>query len=115
VTDTIVLTIPTAHGYRAVASLVLGGVGSRLELPYEPVDDLQLAVLSVLDSVTGETVTLEIEARRDAVAVSIGPVQEGIGSDRPLANVLGQLVQSAEETRRDGSAWLRMQLRRPAP
>jgi hypothetical protein len=115
VADTIVLTIPTAHGYRALASLVLGGVGSRLELPYEPMDDLQLAVLSVLDSASGESVTLEIEARDDAVAVSIGPLQEGIGSDRPLANVLGRLVQGTEETRRDGTAWLRMQVPRTAP
>jgi len=110
VADTVVLTIPTAHGYRAVASLVLGGVGSRHELPYERMDDLQLAVLSVLESATGESVTLEVEADGDSVAISIGPLPEGIGDDRALANVLDRLVAAAEETRRDGHAWLRLQL-----
>jgi hypothetical protein len=114
VSDTILLTIPTAHGFRSVATLVLGGVGSRLELPYERVDDLQLAVLSVLDSATEDTVTLEVEAAEDAVAVAIGPLQDGIGNDRPLGNVLGRLVAGVEETQRDGSAWLRLTLPRAA-
>ena len=43
VKDTIVLTIPTDSAYRGVASLVLGGIGTRLDLPYERMDDLQLA------------------------------------------------------------------------
>ena len=42
-TDDIVLTIPTSPRLRSVATLVLGGVGSRLRLSYEKVDDLQLA------------------------------------------------------------------------
>ena len=40
VTDMISLTIPTATRFRGVATLVLGGIGSRLDLPYERVDDL---------------------------------------------------------------------------
>jgi hypothetical protein len=112
--DTIVLTIPVADGFRSVASLVLGGVGSRLELPYERVDDLQLAVLSVLDAATEDAVTLEVEVDEGALAVAIGPLQEGIRSDRPLANVLDRLVSGAEETRRDGRAWLRLTMPRTA-
>jgi hypothetical protein len=36
--------------HRGVATLVLGGDRSRLDLPHERVDELQLAVLSVLDA-----------------------------------------------------------------
>ena len=108
--DTIVLTIPTAHGYRAVASLVLGGVGSRLDLPFERMDDLQLAVLSLLDSASEEAVTVEVDAGPGVFAVTIGPLEEGIGRDRSLTNVLERLVEGAEELRRDGRSWLRLQL-----
>jgi hypothetical protein len=111
VADRIVLTIPTAHGYRAVASLVLGGVGSRLDLPFERTDDLQLAVLSLLDSASDDTVTVEVDADRDAFAVSVGPLQEGVGRDRSLSNVLERLVEGTEELQRDGRSWLRLQLR----
>jgi hypothetical protein len=110
VADRIVLTIPTAHGYRAVASLVLGGIGSRLELPFERMDDVQLAVLSLLDSAVEDTVTLEVDAQPELFAVSIGPLQEGVGGDRSLANVLDRLVETTEELRRDGRSWLRLQL-----
>ena len=108
--DTIVLTLPASQGYRSVASLVLGGIGSRLDLPYERVDDLQLAVLSVLDSTTGEAVTIELEAGAGSLAVAIGPVDEGVGADRALGKVLERLVSGTAEMRRDGRAWVRLEL-----
>jgi hypothetical protein len=111
VPDTIVLMIPTAHGYRAVASLVLGGIGTRLDLPYEGMDDLQLAVLSLLDSASEDAVTVEVDADPDAFSVSLGPLQEGVRGDRSLANVIDRLVEGWEEQRRDGRAWVRLELR----
>lgn len=108
--DTIALTIPTAHGYRTVATLVLGGVGSRFSLPYERMDDLQLAVLSVLEAATEPSVTLEVEAGDGGLSVTVGPLAEGVGADRPLGAVLGRLVEGVEETRRDGRPWLRLRL-----
>jgi len=110
VNDRIVLTIPTAHGFRGVASLVLGGVGSRVALPYERMDDLQLAALSVIESARDETVTVEIETQDGELSVTIGPLVEGAGSDQALANVLGRLVGDSAETRRDGQAWLTLRV-----
>lgn len=112
--DTIALTIPTAHGYRTVASLVLGGVGSRLALPYERMDDLQLAVLSVLEAASESSVSLEVKAADDVLSVTVGPLVEGVGADRPLGNVLARLVDEVEEIRRDGRPWLRLRLPRAA-
>ena len=108
--DTIVLTIPTDPRFRPVATLVLGGIGSRLELPYERMDDLQLAVLSALGVSDGEEVTLEVEAGDHRVAVSVGPVADGSGSDRALMLVLDRLVDSVKTGRRDGSEWLTLEL-----
>ena len=75
--DRVVLTLPGDPSLRGVASLVLGGIGSRIDLPYEKVDELQLAVLSVLGASDPETITLEIEVAEAAVLVTVGPLPEG--------------------------------------
>ena len=69
VNDTIVLTIPTDSACRGVASLVLGGLGSRLDLRYERMDDLQLAVLSMLDASRDDDASVEIHVEDGHVAV----------------------------------------------
>lgn len=111
-TDHISLTIPTAAHYRGVATLVLGGVGSRLDLPYERVDDLQLAVLSVLEASGDTRVTVEVEAEDDGMLVSVGPLADGSQTDGALAKVLDPLVDSFEHSERDARVWLTLRLRR---
>ena len=106
VNDTIVLTIPTSPSFRGIASLVLGGVGSRLDLPYERMDDLQLAVLSMLDASRGEEASVEIHAEDGRVAVSVGPLRAGAESDGGLALVLTRLTDGVEATPRDDDSWL---------
>lgn len=104
--DTIVLTIPTSAPFRGVASLVLGGVGSRLDLPYERMDDLQLAVLSILDASRGEEASVEIRAEDRRVAVSVGPLRAGAEADDGLTLVLTRLTDGVEATPRGGDSWL---------
>jgi hypothetical protein len=111
VNDTIVLTIPTSPGHLGIATLVLGGIGSRLHMPYEKVDDLQLAVLSALAATDGETVSLEISAGEELV-VGIGPLADGSGADAGLRRVLDRLLDSVESTERDGREWLTLRLAR---
>ena len=110
--DRISLTIPTATRFRGVATLVLGGVGSRLDLPYERVDDLQLAVLSVLEASDGERVTVEVDARDEGIFVSVGPLSDGSSTDGALARVLDPLVDSVESAQRDGRVWLTLRIHR---
>jgi hypothetical protein len=114
VNDKIVLTIPTASAYRGVASLVVGGVGSRLELPYERVDDLQLAVLSLLDASDGDEASVEIDAEDEQVAVSVGPLRDGADSDDGLALVLRRLSDGVQTQPRNGKPWLTVVLARAA-
>ena len=106
VNDTIVLTIPTSTAFRGVASLVLGGVGSRLDLPYERMDDHQLAVLSMLDASRGEEASVEIHAEDGRVAVSVGPLLAGTETDEGLALVLTRLTDGVEATPRGDDSWL---------
>jgi hypothetical protein len=110
--DVIVLTIPTGARLRGVASLVVGGIGSRLHMPYEQVDDLQLAALSALSATDDETVTLEVSVHDEEVSVEIGPVADGSGADAGLRRVLERLVDSVDTSERDGREWLTLGVRR---
>ena len=82
VTDQITLTIPSRTSYTGVATLVLEGIGSRLELSYERMDDLQLAVVSVLEARGDEDVTVEVEAAQERVTISVGPLVREAGRTR---------------------------------
>jgi hypothetical protein len=112
-TDIILLSIPTTSRMRSVATLVIGGMGSRLQLPYEKVDDLQLAALSILSATADDTVTLELSAANDSLAVDIGPLSHGSASDQGLKRVLERLVDGVEASQRDGRDWLTLRLDRP--
>jgi hypothetical protein len=105
-TDTIVLTFPATAAFRGVPSLVLGGIGSRLDLPFERMDDLQLAVLSMLDASAGVDASVEIEAEDDRVAVSVGPLRAGAEADKGLDLVLRRLTDGVEPGRRGDDVWL---------
>ena len=104
--DRIVLIVPAGARFRGVATLVLGGVAGRVALPYERMDDLQLAVLSILDSTDGDSVTLEVEADDDGLAVAVGPVRDGSSDDDGLGLVLSRLVDGVGHERRDGAEWI---------
>lgn len=113
VTDRVVLTIPGKADFHVVATLVLGGVGSRLDLPYERMDDLQLAVLSMLDVAADDRVTIEFEATEDEVAVSVGPLVPERASDEGLTLVLSKLADRVGRHSRDDGEWLTLGLARP--
>jgi hypothetical protein len=113
VSDRIVLRMPTETRFRSVATLVLGGIGSRLELPYERTDDLQLAVLSALDASDHATVTLEVDADEGGLRLALGPVRGGSSEDDGLIRVLSHLVDDVAHESRDGSEWLTLGIRAP--
>jgi hypothetical protein len=118
--DRVVLTLPGTQALRGVATLVLGGIGSRLDLPYEKVDDLQLATLSVLSAGVLETVTIDVTVTDDEVLVRIGPLPDGVAADPGLMRVLARLVDTAAPTGSDDAAgegpgaddWVALGLRR---
>jgi anti-sigma regulatory factor (Ser/Thr protein kinase) len=104
--DRIMLTIPADARFRSVATLVVGGIGARAELPYERTDDLQLAILSALDASSAEDVTVEVDTSGSRLEIAIGPVREGSGEDAGLRRVLSRLVDEVTHERRDGAEWL---------
>ena len=72
---TISLTLPD----RAieVATLVLGGIGTRLDLPYERMDGSSSRVLNLLDAGAGSEVSVIVDADGSTVTVAVEPLVDG--------------------------------------
>jgi hypothetical protein len=96
--DNVVVEFPATDGFRSVGRLVLGGLASRFELPVERLEDLLLAVESVLSSgIAGPTVTLDVDAADEGLRVRLGPLDGGGMSDPAVERVLVRLVDEARD------------------
>jgi hypothetical protein len=96
--DTILVEFPATEGYRGVGRLVLGGLASRFELPIDRVEDLLLAVESVLaHGIEGDVVRLTVDAGEEALRVHLGPLADGGVGDPALERVLRPLVDEAND------------------
>src|ERR1700722_289538 len=110
--DALVLTLPNEQRFLPLARLMLGGLASQFDLPYEQLDDLQLAVEAVLaeESTVDSHVTLRIEAIGGTVAVSIHPAFGNQSEGFALERVLSTLVDAVTTvTLEDGKRWLRLE------
>ena len=75
--EAIELTLPAGREWHAVARLVLGGVADRLNLSFEDLDDLQLAVERLLvEAASQDTVQMRIDVVEHGVRVGVGPLVE---------------------------------------
>jgi hypothetical protein len=100
-----------AGDYVGVARLVAAGVATRLDLAYEAVDDLQMAIETVLRSAfdAEDDATIGLVSDGGSLSVSIGPVGPGMLQRRlhehdvpegiTLEKVLGHLVDSVTMAR----------------
>jgi hypothetical protein len=76
--DTIELTTPVGRDWDPVVRLVLGGIADRLNLGFEELDDLQLAVERLLlEAGSQESVTLAFDVSENGVRTRIGPLRAG--------------------------------------
>ena len=101
--DCIVVEFPSGDGYRSVGRLVLGGLVSRFELPVDRVEDLLLAVESLLQQrLAGDTVRLEATAAPDGLRLRVGPFGGSPMGDPGVSRVLTRLVDEVSEEEVDG-------------
>jgi hypothetical protein len=100
--DRTIVEFPATDGYRSVGRLVLGGIAARFELPIDRVDDLLLAVESLLlQGPVGDTVRIEAEATSSGLRVRLGSFRQNQLHDEALRRVLAPLVDEIDE-RADG-------------
>ena len=73
--DEITLALPHEREFHRVAHLVLGGLAVRLELTIEMLEDLQLALSTILDRAQGNReVTVAMSLVDGTLETSVGPV-----------------------------------------
>lgn len=114
--DEITLTIPRDRSLYPVASLVLGGVGIRLNLTIEHLEDLQLALETALDRVSADPVTVTLRVTDGEIEALVGPMSDGVraelavdgGEAVGLRRILDALVDQVELEKADGGDWLRL-------
>ena len=114
--QSIELTVPREREFSAVADLVLAGLASRLDLTLETIDDLQLALDTLLEHEEGGSdVTVRFELADGAIHAVVGPFErkrielELAGADAPgigLRRLLDATVDAVELSERDGGCWV---------
>lgn len=119
-TDEIRLTLPRERPFYGIAHLVLGGLAVRLDLTFETLEDLQLALENLLGATRGETdLTVVISVEDDRLRASVGPfaldelptidgAREGGGEAVMLARVLDTVVDGVEIASRGDEHWVEL-------
>ena len=118
----ITLTVPGDRRFVGIVRMFVGGLAARLDLGYEEMDDLQLAVESVFhDCARDGEITIEAQPDGDRLAIVVGPLArdplaatDGDGGGLELRQLLPALVAGSETFTKDGRPWLRLDVRTPA-
>jgi hypothetical protein len=76
VADEITLTLPREPDFHRVAHLVLGGLAVRLDLTIEHLEDMQIALESILDHAEPDAgdITVRMSLRDGALETMVGPL-----------------------------------------
>jgi hypothetical protein len=116
VLDTVEITIPRERDFSIVAELVIGGIAARRDVTLEALDDLQLALASLLehDEADEGEVSVLLRVGAAAIDVSVGPVGERTvaelegtaGDTLGLRRLLDTTVDNATLSERDGRTWV---------
>ncbi len=114
--DEIQLVIPAEEDFRPIAHLIAGGLALRLDLTYDDLDDLQVAIealLALRDD--GDEVVVALGTETGALRASLGPLpdaalrelEEDMG-DLDLRRVLETVCDGFAVEERDGGAWVEL-------
>lgn len=115
--DEIILTVPREKPFFRVAHLVIGGLAVRLDLTFDTLEDLQIALAGLLsreEDVDGE-VTVAVRVLPDSLIATIGPFEpealhrewddEG---ELGLRRILDTVCDAASIVERDGANWVEL-------
>jgi hypothetical protein len=107
--DRIVVEFPATAGYRGVGRLVLGGLSSRFELPVDRVEELLLALESLItQELATETVTMEAFAANSGLRARVGPFANSQVADESVVRVLEPLVDDVSEDDGPDGYWVEL-------
>jgi anti-sigma regulatory factor (Ser/Thr protein kinase) len=112
--DEICLTLPADDAFHGVVHLVLGGLAARLNLTFENLEDLELALDSLLEQASdGAELTLRLLVEDGGLRATVGPftgmreeIEKGDADSLNLGRILGAVCDSVEVEVEDGSQWV---------
>ena len=114
--DTVTICIPREGGFRTVAGLVVGGIAARHAVTLDVLDDVQLALDSLLDRLEADEgdVTIQLRMSDGAIEVAVGPVDEATvdlleretDEEIGLRRLLDTTVDDVSVATRDGETWI---------
>ena len=110
--------IPRERPFSAVADLVVGGIASRHDVTLDVLDDLQLALDSLLehaDPDDGE-VGIVLRVGDDTIEAAVGPIapstvavlEADAGDGIGLRRLLETTMDSVSLSERDGGSWVEL-------
>jgi len=111
-TETILLTVPAGARGAGVVALVLGGLGSRLDLSIDRVDELTLAADVLGAAALHERLELAMTVEDDRLLMRIGPLEDGAVGGRARRRVLEPLVDRVGVVAYEGSEYAELELAR---
>ena len=107
--DKVVVEFPATASYRGVGRLVLGGLSSRFELPVDRVEELLLALESLItQKLATETVTMEAFAAASSLRARVGPFEHSQIADESVFRVLKPLVDDVSENDEPDGYWVEL-------
>ena len=113
--DEIQLTLPADEAFHRVAHLVLGGLAVRLNLTFESLEDLELALDALLERTqTDDDIQLRVRVLDGELQTVVGPFAslraelERGGDELTLSRILSAVCDSVEISDRDGSEWVEL-------
>jgi hypothetical protein len=113
--DEIVLTLPRERPFYAVAHLVLGGLAARMNVTVEHLEDLQLAIDSVLaEEDGGGDVTVRLRVHDSSIEADIGPFTGSFSAELEheqegqvgLRRILSAVVDDVRLVDEQGATWV---------
>ena len=120
--DEIRLVIPAEEDFRPIAHLVAGGLALRLDVTYDDLEDLQVAIeaLLALSDDAGEVV-ISLSADDGVLRASLGPFPPGkmqagdSAGGLDLRRVLETVCNTHEVEEHEGGAWVELSKRIASP
>jgi hypothetical protein len=114
--DEISLTLPGDQAFYGVAHLVLGGLAVRLNLTFETLGDLDLALETLLERASRDgDVELRVRVLDHELRTIVGPftsvraeLEQPTADSLNLSRILATVCDSVVVSERDGAEWVEL-------
>jgi hypothetical protein len=113
--DEITLTLPVEEDFQGIAYLVLGGLAARIDLTVEHLEDMEIALDSLLERRGDGAVTIAVLVDHGKLQTSVGPFDGAVLSDLQqdatplgLRRILETVCDTVNVEERNGAHWVQL-------